>query len=142
MLEMGVPETMPNYMSVDIKPVFQEAFQNGGCKITCNGKPAWFKGQFPCFGKLAVRPQASPSWKAHAMTHDRDQGGSPLSHTVRGWSLPGAVLQAGIVGQHKRVLVHAQVKCFAGEEAPKYAPDFFAASCKGFWSGIFGHRVS
>ena len=35
-----------------------------------------------------------------------------------------------------------QVKCFAGEEAPKYAPDFFAASCKGFWSGIFGHRVS
>ena len=39
-------------------------------------------------------------------------------------------------------LVHAQVKCFAGEEAPKYAPDFAAASCKGFWSGIFGHRVS
>ena len=57
MLEMGVPETMPSYMSVGIKPVFQEAFQNGGCKITCNGKPAWFKGQFPCFGKLAVGPQ-------------------------------------------------------------------------------------
>jgi len=56
MLDMGVPETMPSYASVDIKPVFQEAYQNGGCKITCNGKPAWFKGQFPCFGKLAVRP--------------------------------------------------------------------------------------
>ena len=54
MLDMGVPETMPSYASVDIKPVFQEAYQNGGCKITCNGKPAWFKGQFPCFGKLAV----------------------------------------------------------------------------------------
>ena len=38
--------------------------------------------------------------------------------------------------------VHLQVKCFAGEEAPKYAPDFVAASCKGFWSGIFGHRVT
>ncbi|CAL5227602.1 g10604 [Coccomyxa viridis] len=85
MLDMGVPEVMPSYMSVGIEPVFQEASQNGGCKITCNGKPAWFKGQLPCFGKL-------------------------------------------------------EVKCFAGEEAPKYAPDFFAASCKGFWSGIFGHR--
>ncbi len=55
MLEMGVPETMPSYMSMGIKPVFQEAYQNGGCKITCNGKPAWFKGQFPCFGTLKVR---------------------------------------------------------------------------------------
>ena len=55
MLDMGVPETMPSYISVDFKPVFEEAYQNGGCKITCNGKPAWFKGKFPCFGKLAVR---------------------------------------------------------------------------------------
>ena len=55
MLDMGVPETMPGYTSVDFKPVFEEAYQNGGCKITCNGKPAWFKGKFPCFGKLAVR---------------------------------------------------------------------------------------
>lgn len=55
MLEMGVPETMPGYASLAVEPVFQEAYQNGGCKVTCNGKPAWFKGQFPCFGTLKVR---------------------------------------------------------------------------------------
>ena len=69
MLELGVPEAMPSYMAVDIKPAFQEAFQNGGCRITCNGKPAWFKGQAPCFGKLEVRPQALRGWTAPAMQH-------------------------------------------------------------------------
>ena len=34
-----------------------------------------------------------------------------------------------------------EVKCKPGIDAPKYAPKFFAASCKGMWSGIFGHRV-
>lgn len=34
------------------------------------------------------------------------------------------------------------VKCEAGEDAPNWAPNFVAASCKGFWSGIFGHKVS
>ena len=68
MLDMGVPEVMPSYMSMGIKPVFQEAYQNGGCKITCNGKPAWFKGQFPCFGTLKVRPQTSTcSCETHAI---------------------------------------------------------------------------
>ena len=57
MLEMGVPETMPSYASVDFTSAFEEGYSNGGCKITCNGKPAWFKGKFPCFGKLAVRLQ-------------------------------------------------------------------------------------
>ena len=57
MLEMGVPETMPSYASVDFTTAFEEGYSNGGCKITCNGKPAWFKGKFPCFGKLAVRHQ-------------------------------------------------------------------------------------
>ena len=82
MLEMGVPETMPSYMSMDIKPAFQEAFQNGGCKITCNGKPAWFKGQAPCFGKLQVRPQISHSWKAHAVQHASTKG-ILCPHTLR-----------------------------------------------------------
>jgi hypothetical protein len=54
MLDMGVPKTMPSYTSIDFRPIFEEAYQNGGCKITCNGKPAWFKGKFPCFGKLEV----------------------------------------------------------------------------------------
>ena len=65
------------------------AQENGGpsCKVTCNGKRAYFKGKLPCVGELSV-------------------------------------------------------KCKAGKGAPKYAPEFFAASCKGFWSGsIFGSRV-
>ena len=69
MLEMGVPETMPSYMSVGIKPVFQEAFQNGGCKITFNGKPAWFKCQLPLLGKLAVRPQVLQAHCSKAALH-------------------------------------------------------------------------
>lgn len=52
------------------------------------------------------------------------------------------VLRVAIVECQSEGHVYLQVKCFAGEEAPKYAPDFFAASCKGFWSGIFGHKVS
>ena len=34
------------------------------------------------------------------------------------------------------------MKCKKGVDAPKYAPEFFAASCKGFFSGtFFGSRV-
>jgi hypothetical protein len=63
------------------------AQENGpSCKVLCNGKPAWFKGKLPCFGKLTVA-------------------------------------------------------CKPGIDAPKFAPKFFAASCKGFWTGIFGRRV-
>lgn len=92
MLDMGVPEVMPSYMSVGIEPVFQEASQNGGCKITCNGKPAWFKGQLPCFGKLEVRLGASCSWKGHATKTCHRPRRLTLLYTVRECCVPEASL--------------------------------------------------
>jgi hypothetical protein len=89
--EMGMAlqlPTMPAPFSLDLTPGFATGEGPNGpkCEILCNGKPAWFKGAFPCLGKLTV-------------------------------------------------------ECEAGEDSPKFAPSFVAASCKGFWSGILGHRV-
>ena len=88
--EMGMKlelPTMPGPFSLDLTPQFAATGSTGPrCEILCNGRPAWFKGAFPCLGKLTV-------------------------------------------------------ECEAGQDAPKFAPDFVAASCKGFWSGILGHRV-
>lgn len=79
--------TMPPALSLDMTPAFANYdFKGPHCEILCNDKPAWFKGGFPCLGKLTV-------------------------------------------------------KCESGEDAPDWAPNFIAASCKGFWSGIFGHKV-
>lgn len=76
---------MPAGLSLDMTPSF--ACSHGPrCEILCNDKPAWFKGGFPCLGKLTV-------------------------------------------------------KCESGEDSPDWAPNFIAASCKGFWSGIFGRTV-
>ncbi len=91
--DMGVPmpvHAMPAGLSLDMTPAFAHTESCGPrgprCEILCNDKPAWFKGGFPCLGKLTV-------------------------------------------------------KCESGEDSPSWAPNFVAASCKGFWSGIFGRTV-
>lgn len=89
MQDMGVQlpvHEMPSPLSLDMSPAFASNGHGPHCEILCNNKPAWFKGNFPCLGKLTL-------------------------------------------------------KCESGEDAPKWAPNFVAASCKGFWSGIFGHMV-
>ncbi|BDA46172.1 hypothetical protein COCOBI_08-2640 [Coccomyxa sp. Obi] len=87
MEDMGVPmpvHAMPAGLSLDMTPAFANMESRGPrCEILCNDKPAWFKGNFPCLGKLTL-------------------------------------------------------KCESGEDSPDWAPNFIAASCKGFWSGIFG----
>jgi hypothetical protein len=86
-MQLELP-VMPSPFGLDLVPQFATVEGRGPrCKLMCNGKPAWFKGQFPCLGKL-------------------------------------------------------KLVCESGEDSPKFAPNFVAASCKGFWTGIFGHKVS
>lgn len=63
------------------------------CSVTCNGKPTWFGGFFPCFGELVVDCQAGqrkPDAIANspldaALSHESPQGGAQQESSSPGF---------------------------------------------------------
>jgi len=101
------------------------------CDVLCNGKPAWFHGKWPCFGKLSLHCEGS-----HPDAIASDQA----STAVQAEPIMSGAGQMSVV-QPLRLAGSAADARRSTDDAPVGDFDIdFTAECKGIWTGFLGHR--